>query len=471
MATKALSSRQDVRGPAGDGASPQPGGRPLAATGAIAACAAAATGLAVLTLLTLAGWIAAPHGGQGLTGVLRAAAVLWLIAHHVGFALRGTGRIGMLPLGLVLLPGALLWRAGRWVVRSARLTRLRQVGYAALALAVPYAALAAALARASRSARVAPSLPQAALAGLLLALTAGGLGGARALAPWRKLATLLPARLRSVLVGATVALAVLVGVGALLAAASLSAHLHQFGSVSGGLDPGTVGAGLLLLAQLSYLPNALIWAVSFMLGPGFAFGAGTVVAPTGSALGPLPRFPLLAALPSGPHAAFPPALAAAALAVPYLAGVVGGLTLARVAPTPVLEAAPMWGFGAGALAGGTLGVLAAFSGGPLGAGRLAVVGPSGWQIGLVAALEMGVAAAISGGAANWLRCRGVPRAGQRPAPLRRRPINDAHHTIYVDPWAGDAEDPQPGDAEDPEPGDAEDPEPGDAEDGESPLPG
>ena len=443
MATNALGSRRDVRGPAGDGEPAQPDGRLLAATGAIAACAAAAIGLAVLTLLALAGWIAAPHGGHGLTGVLRAAAVLWLIAHHVGFALRGTGRIGMLPLGLVLLPGALLWRAGRWVVRSAGLTRLRQVGYAALALAVPYAALAAVLARASRSAQVTPSLPQAALAGLLLALTAGGLGGARALAPWGRLATLVPARARSVLVGATATLAVLVGVGALLAAASLAAHLHQFGSVAGGLDPGTVGTGLLLLAQLSYLPNALIWAVSFMLGPGFAFGAGTIVAPTGSALGPLPRFPLLAALPSGPHAALPPAMSAAALAVPYLAGVAGGLMLARTAPTPVLEAAPMWGFSAGALAGGTLGALAAFSGGPLGAGRLAVVGPSGWQVGLVAALEMGVAAAIAAGAANWLRCRGVPRAAPRPAAAGRRPITDARHTIYVNPWAGDADDGEP----------------------------
>jgi hypothetical protein len=437
MTTNALGSRQDVGGPDGDPGRAAPTAGLVVATAAIAAVAVAASGLAVLTLLALAGWIAAPHNGNGLTGVLRAAAVLWLIAHHVGFALRGAGRIGMLPLGLVLLPGALLWRAGRWVVRSAGLVRLRQVGYAALALAVPYAVLAAALARASRSAQVAPSLPQAALAGLLLALTAGGLGGARALAPWRRLATLVPLRLRSVLAGATAALSVLAGAGALLAAASLGAHLHRFTSAAGALDPGTVGAGLLLLAQLSYLPNAVIWAASFMLGPGFAFGAGTVVAPTGSALGPLPSLPLLAALPSGPHSAVPPALAAVALAVPYLAGVAGGLTLARAAPAPALEAVPMWGFAAGALSGGTLGALAAFSGGPLGGGRLAAVGPSGWQVGLVAALEMGVAAAISAGLANWLRSRAVRRAAARPAAAVPRQIDDGRNTIYVDPWAGD----------------------------------
>ena len=73
----------------------------------------------------LAGWIAAPHAGLGLPGVLRMATLLWLAAHHVGFALRGAGRIGMLPLGLVLIPGAVLWRAGGWCAAppAARLRR------------------------------------------------------------------------------------------------------------------------------------------------------------------------------------------------------------------------------------------------------------------------------------------------------------------------------------------------------------
>ena len=147
--TRSVVGRRQSRGDS----NPVPFGadRPLAITGAIAACAAAGTGLAVLTMLALIGWIAAPHAGLGLTGVLRTAALLWLIGHHVGFALPGAGRIGMLPLGLVLLPGALLWRAGRWVVRAGGVSRLRHVGYAALALAVPYAMVAAALALASSS--------------------------------------------------------------------------------------------------------------------------------------------------------------------------------------------------------------------------------------------------------------------------------------------------------------------------------
>ena len=120
--------------------------RPTLMAGATVALAAAGGGLAVLVTLTAVGWITAPHVGigSGLAGVLRTAGLLWLVAHHVGFTVRGAGRIGMLPLGLVLLPGALLALAGRWVVRAGAVTRLRHAGYAAVALALPYTLLAAA---------------------------------------------------------------------------------------------------------------------------------------------------------------------------------------------------------------------------------------------------------------------------------------------------------------------------------------
>ena len=444
-------------GASGD-ASPVPSGvRPLAITGAIAACAAAGIGIAAATMLVLVGWIAAPHAGLGLTGVLRTAALLWLIGHHVGFTLPGVGRIGMLPLGLVLLPGALLWRAGRWVARAGGVCRLGHVGYAALALAVPYAMVAAALALASSSARAAPSLPEAVVCSFLLALTAGGLGGARGIAPWTELAGLLPDRLRSLTAGTAAALAVLTAAGGLLAGASLAAHLGEFREVNESLAPGAVGGALLLLAQLAYVPNVIAWAISFTLGPGFAFGTGTVIAPTGSALGQLPAFPLLAALPQGGRSAVPPLLSVAVLAVPYLAGVFGGLLTVRAAPILALETAPLWGFACGALTGGVLGVMAAFAGGPLGNGRLTAVGPSAWQVGVVAALDVGVAAAVTAGVANWLRLR---TAAGRPAEERgvagsealpafavmhvpdqgpdHEPDDDGH-TIYLDPWAGTAD--------------------------------
>jgi hypothetical protein len=391
-------------GRTGPGARPA---RPLVVTGAIAACAAAASGLAVLVTLTAIGWITAPHVGigSGLGGVLRTAALLWLVAHHVGFTVRGAGRIGMLPLGLVLLPGALLALAGRWVVHAGAVTRLRHVGYAALALALPYTLLAGALAVASRSARVAPTLWQAVVASFLLAVVAGGLGAARGLAPWSRLTGLLPARPRSIVMGMLGSVGVLVAAGAVLAGGSLAVHLAEVRAASDALAPGPTGAALLLLAQLAYVPNAIVWAIAYTLGPGFAFGAGTFVAPTGSALGTVPIFPMLAALPGGARPGAQGWVALLVLAVPYLAGAFGGIVTARITPTPVIEAAPLWGFIAGAAAGGLIGLTAAFSGGPLGDGRLAVVGPSGWQVSLVATLEIGVTAALTAAAANWLILR------------------------------------------------------------------
>ncbi len=149
------------------------------------------------------------------------------------------------------------------------------------------------------------------------------------------------------------------------------------------------------------------------------------------------------------------------LATPYLAGAFGGLLIVRVGPTPRVEAAPAWGFACGAATGLLAGVLAAFAGGPLGGGRLTAIGPSGWQVGLVTALEVGVAAAVSAGIANWFAAgRGpiedlapgaaipgaakpgaagpgaaVPGAAAPGAPRGMDDPGDDGHRIYLDPWA------------------------------------
>jgi hypothetical protein len=119
----------------------------------------------------------------------------------------------------------------------------------------------------------------------------------------------------------------------------------------------------------------------------------------------------------------------------------------RITPTPTIEAAPLWGFVTGAATGVLAGLAAAFSGGPLGDGRLAEVGPSGWQVGLVAVLEIGVTAALTAGAANWMILRRSARrttadrpaseAGPVPAPAGVVDENDdaGGHRIYVNPWA------------------------------------
>jgi len=381
--------------------------RPMLMAGGVAALAAAGGGLAVLATLTLIGWITAPHVGLGggLAGALRSAGLLWLVAHHVEVTVQGVGRIGLLPLGLVLLPAALIERAGRWMTHEGHVTRLLQVGPAAVSIALPYALFTAAVAVASRTSIAAPSLWQAAMMGFLIALLASGFGAARGLAPWRKLAGRVPPRPRSVILGILAALAVLTVCGAILGAMSLLVHLGAYKQAVAALNPGIIGSVLLLLASLCYLPHSVIWAIAYMLGPGFSFGIGTAVSPAGSALGAVPAFPMLASLPVGANAAFPAWLGFFVLVMPYVAGALAGLMTVRIAPTPTLEAAPLWGLLTGTLTAVVIGFGAKFSGGPLGAGRLASVGPSGGEVGLVAVLEVGVTAALVAGAANWLIIR------------------------------------------------------------------
>ena len=217
------------------------------------------------------------------------------------------------------------------------------------------------------------------------------------------------------------------------------------------LNPGIGGSALLLLASLSYLPNSVIWAIAYMLGPGFAFGVGTAVSPSGSALGAVPAFPMLAALPVGRPGRVP---ALARLLRPRHA--VPGRRAGRADDrADRADADPRGGAAVGAAhrladRGASSGSRAKLSGGPLGAGRLASVGPAGGEVGLVAVLEVGVTAALVAGAANWLiirhHIRRLPaaayggRAAQRPAattrgrpdrrrrrpPHLRRPLGQRH---------------------------------------------
>jgi hypothetical protein len=417
--------------------------------GARAAGSAAVVGLATVTICVVVGWIAAPHVGFGLTGVLRAAAVIWLAGHHVAVQVSGAGRIGMLPLGLVLLPGTLLWRAGRTVVRRLGYDRPGHAIGAAFAVAVPYSVICGVLAIVSTSDFAGASVPWAALCGFVVALAAAALGAVRAIGPWARLGDMIPGPARSVLAGALGSVGVLAATGCLATAMTLASHVRQFGAVYGVLSPGLVGGCLLLLAQLAYLPNAVIWAICYMIGPGFAVGAGTIVAATGSALGPLPAFPLLAAVPGDGRGPGPGWLAGLTLAVPYLAGLVGGLLVARTSPASPPEAATVRGFCAGALAGAAIGTLAVFAGGSVGDGRLAAVGPSAWQVGLVAVLELGISAAVSAGAATW---RARAPAHVSPAAPAPRPVSSVRsldadrrdgHVIFLDRWAADQDEPRP----------------------------
>lgn len=411
--------------------------RPLPVSGMLAAVWTLGVGLAVLTTLTLIGWMAAPRGafGEGLPGVFRTACQLWLAAHHAGFAIPG-GRIGLLPIGLMILPGALLYRAGRWMARDAdlrlrlparlpkgtpravenarRRAQLALIAQAGISLAAPYALLAGVIALVARNEVTQPFLGEALISHFALAFLTGSVATARMIGPWQAMLRLLPERPRSLVAGTAVALSLQLVAATVLVLAAIAVNFGEIRERTEMLSPGLIGGLLLLLLEGLYLFNAVIWGMSYIAGPGFAIGTGTLVAPTGVKLSAVPTLPLLGALPSSGTA---PTWVMAVIAVPFLAGAVAGVVMARIAPTPTIEAAPLWGFGCGVCTGAVAGALAALSGGPLGGDRLSAVGPSPWEVALSVTLEVGVTSGICSGLANWWLISRRPI--EPPEPVRK----------------------------------------------------
>lgn len=352
----------------------------VAAAVSVGAVRAFALGLVVAEALAVLAWATDPRSGAGSGAALRSGALLWLVGHGGSVAVAG-GRYALPPLALTLL---LAWFPYRGGVAVTRTFQPRPIGYAAwlgAAIGVPYAVLAALLTGLARSAGARPAPWRALLCALLVAAVAGALGGMRARG-WAAYWSRLPDRARLVLAGAAASAATLVAGGALGTAAALAWHLPRAASLTRALRPGLLGGLVLLLLCVAYVPNAVVWCVAFAAGTGFAVGAGSTVAPTGVSLGPLPAFPLLAALPGGGAAPRPALLL---FAVPVLAGVVAGLTVVRYAPGLDRTRAAGWAALTGPVVGGVVVLACVVSSGAAGPGRLATTGPQPFLTGLAVA--------------------------------------------------------------------------------------
>jgi hypothetical protein len=250
-------------------------------------------------------------------------------------------------------------------------------------------------------------------------LRAAGLGPALV----RRVPSWLPAVARAVLAG----VAALVAAGLALLLVVLVGRAGRFAELVGALQPGFVGGVILLLGCVLLLPNGALWTVAYAAGPGFTVGAGTGVSPFGVTLGPVPSFPLLAALPGD---GVPAPAVRAVLLLPVLAGVLAGWVVGRrlpAAPGPGrLPALPTgrvarpatYGLLAGGLVALVTAVLAVLAGGALGPGYLAAVGPSGWQVAAALAVEVAVPAAVT---AALVPNPERDRAAGSPAPAAPEP--------------------------------------------------
>lgn len=154
-----------------------------------------------------------------------------------------------------------------------------------------------------------------------------------------------------------------------------------------------LGATVMTLGQLVYLPTMIVWAASWLAGPGFAVGAGTAVSPAGTQLGVVPGIPVFGLLPE--NGSFWMLIV---VLIPVAAGAFAGWA---VRSRLVWEGTPLGmpqraviAVGIAGVSAGIAGLAAALANGSIGPGRLAVVGPAVVPFALALGTEILIGAAI-----------------------------------------------------------------------------
>jgi hypothetical protein len=384
---------------------------PLWVRGAFAAVWAVTVGVASLVVVVLAMWAADTRSQASAGAAARLAVVVWLSAMHVPMHVAAGGTVALAPLGLSAVLWLLLARAASIVARARQDAPLREAAVVVGLVVAPYTLLSVVLAIAARSSQVTPSLPWTVVLAVVTGTLAAGAGVARGCGVGRELWLSLP---RDVRVGAGAAAAggvLLVAVAALLLVGSLALHPQQ---LSDALDQ--YGGGLsteisLVVLCLVLLPNAVVYALGYLAGPGFALGAGTSYSLAGVHAGVLPSLPLLAGRPQD---AAPQSVVALCIVALILAGLVTGWRL--VCHDGDLMARLRQVAAAGAVAGVGTAVLVAVAAGPAGPGRMSAVGGSPWQVGLSVAGELTVPAALV--VAVWTWVLPLPAVAGLPARVR-----------------------------------------------------
>ncbi len=388
--------------------------RPLALVATLGGATAAASTLLVCLATGVVGWFLTDAGSHGTPrDGLRTGALAWLMAHGSGVLVHGVA-VTIVPLGITAVCAWVIWRVGQRVgesvsghgpdaVRIADGERDFTAPLATALFAAGYVVTAVVTTTLAATPQTSPDTARVVLWSLLLTLAVGGpaiaIGSGRA-AIWT---SFVPLWIRAAAVACRQVLVAWVVLSFVVFAASLLLDFSTAANVMSQLHTDAGDATLFTLLSATLLPNATAFSGAYLLGPGFSVGAGTLVTPGAVLVGPLPMFPLLAALPdTGSPAAWRTGL----MALPFLLAALAVARAQRSAPTLRWEEGAVRGCVGGVAAGVLFGAFAALAGGAVGPGRMRDVGPFAFDVLVHAITAFGIGGLIGGLAMTWWQRRG-----------------------------------------------------------------
>lgn len=253
--------------------------------------------------------------------ILQFAGFAWLLIHGVPVELLNlgpeadpasvSGWVTLIPLGLSLLPFLFCLRAGRRIARASYTDQLWQ---GLLGAFIAYGGIGAAVGSLSNNSYGRVNVLAATFIPLVIAALGLIIGARREAGSWARLfgvdmaayiQRISPHRrwagsyVWHVIVAGFLGYVAAVGISGLLLTINLGLHWTEVANVYQELRPGPIGSAALTLVQLSLIPNAVFWVLSWISGGGFTLGTGSTLSTLETTVGPLPSIPMLASLPTG----------------------------------------------------------------------------------------------------------------------------------------------------------------------------
>jgi len=391
-----------------------------AARGVLGAAFVLALGFVSIFALNIITWLVEQTQGSTFQTVLQDTSRTWLSAQGVPLHFRSSKMIGLkvpayifdlIPLGFSILIGWTMYRTGR------KLSGERFLGFTWLGAIGTYLLVSVFITSAAISKAIyviqwqGVFIPSALFAALVIL---GSVVGKPILfedsepsilrerfrdyflrlndkLPWAIKPLINPA-----LRAGTAVVAAMSAVSAIFISIMLTINWIEIIKLYQSLQLSFFGTFAVSAGQLALMPNLIAFGNSWLTGVGFAVGQGSLVSPLVTELGPLPAIPMLAALPAASSS-----FGVLFILVPLLAAFFATLLVKshtaelRFNYASATTAAISLGLAIGFVAAVEMWILADFSGGSIGPGRMSLVGANPWLVAGVTFVEVSIASVLA----------------------------------------------------------------------------